>query len=512
MYGFRHGLLSRAASLFGYCAVVPALMAIGDYGLKYNVKNNTALTVKISTEYWNGSTWAVWTSQLYMDPGEERVVDQREYVSTGISVRVRYSEGPSYSSWIVADPSQATFTGISQQWVTINFQCGSSVVTKRLRECVKNTQDYAVTAYWKKNGTVVYSKILMPGQQECYTFTYQSDETVTLESGFTKYDWGMTDYGPGLVQLTNWNDLDETQSSTSTNPPPYLTNSVSGRDRTPYTQTSLQVQQAITFGTNLTDRQASELAAGATVAAIRDGDDKALAELQRIRMATEVLTNRWGVLPDPTNSAATSRSGAEGDASDLWDLEGATIGELTDGIEIPGTGTGSAGLSTSINIRDRFTLNANPLQSSIASPLITGIRAALIWVIAIWVCWQVFHTLEHSFLSVMQAPQGTTVGQSVAGFNVSLPSALIVAGIIVAVVAAAFVLLVTYFKDLWPGTDPITAFANLGTVCSTAVAWADSLFPLRTALAAIVTVFVARVTVLVTTGVQAGAIRLLTGV
>jgi len=154
-----------------------------------------------------------------MDPGEERVVDQREYVSTGISVRVRYSEGPSYSSWIVADPSQATFTGISQQWVTLTFHAGSSVVTKRLRECVKYTQDYAVTAYWKKNGTVVYSKILMPGQQECYTFTYQSDETVTLESGFTRYDWGMTDYGPGLVQLTNWNDLDETQSSTSTNPP-----------------------------------------------------------------------------------------------------------------------------------------------------------------------------------------------------------------------------------------------------------------------------------------------------
>jgi len=511
MYGLRHGLLSGLASVLGYFLVVPSVIAIGDYGLKYNVKNNTALTIKVSTEYWNGSTWAVWANNLYMDPGEERVVDQREYVSTGISVRVRYSEGPSYSSWIVADPSQATFTGISQQWVTLTFQAGSSVVTKRLRECVKNTQDYAVTAYWKKNGTVLYSKILMPGQQECYTFTYQSDETVTLESGFTRYDWGMTDYGPGLVQLTNWNDLDETQSSTSTNPPAYLTNSVTGRDRTPYTQSSPGVQQAITFGTNLTDRQAAELGAGATVAAIRDGADKALAELIRIRMANEFVTNKFTALPD-TNLLTGAAGAAETKAIGMLEAAGIDV-EVPSFIDIPGDSVGAVSIQTSIPIRDLTVLDANPLQNWFGSHLLTACRQAITWVLAIWVCWQVYKTLEFSFLHTMTAPQGTSVGQSVMGTNVKLPAAVIVSSLICGVIGAAIVLWVGYLEGVWPaGIDPIATFASTGVAASTGVSWANAIFPLRAALVAIVEVFGTRLIVLLMSGVQGMIIRLLVGV
>jgi len=484
--------------------------AADNFWVRVYFENDTTNTIRIKPQRWTGY-WNT-SSTEYKTPGWSGVIIESTYMPEDVLYRVLCARDPYYPEDVEASPGQVNRHNEANVWTEIYFSISDTPpgpATNRLKQCVFNSQNYPVTGYWRQNGVVVHSKILMPGEQECYTFTYSLTGTNTLESGFTKYDMGLSDYGPTFVGLTNWSSLSESNGVEDVDPDAYGTNVSSGRTRTPYTISSPGVQGAIGFGTNLSDRQAADLGHAATVAAIQDGDDAILAELIRIRLGTEVLTNLVKEPPD-TNGAGMSLDSAEGSAEGAAeDFDG-----MGDFVSIPSESAGSAGLTLSIPIRDLTTLNANPLTqwSGIGAGVASAVRTAMIWFLALWVFTQVFKSVEEGLRMIALVPQATTAGQSAVGTNANIAGALTSAGMICATIAVAVVLAVAYVQGFWPEGNPLTGVKASGAILSTAVYWADQFFPLSVAFVAIVEVYGTKIAMLGLYLLKSFVIKFLVGI
>lgn len=461
-------------------ALVPSVSS-GANGTLYfhNVGTNT-IGFECWYQYPNGGSWYHF-SVSYLTAGENRGVG-----TLNSDTPIECWQGQAARDGIFyGSGSYTTASG-----GTVDVMAGGPPVTKYLQQCVKNTTSGVVSAYWKKDGQIVHNVPLQPGQQECYTFTFVGD--VELESGYTVLDWAQTDYGQGLVALTNWVGVDDGLAGTNSGVGPVGTNVALVRDREPYTIVS--PPRSITFGTNLTDRQARDLGDGAIASAIQEGDDAALAELQRIRAAAEVMTNQLGgltgtneIIWPSTNGPGMSLSSAEGSAGSAWeDLDG-----MEGFVAIPAESAGSPSLTLSIPIRDLTVMNANPLTAwgGVGANVASAARAAFIWFLALWVALSVYSSVEKGVLALAQVPQATTAGSSVLGSNLNLAGALTSAAFICATIAVAVLLAVAYVQGFWPSGNPLAGIKASGTVMATAVAWADAFFPLGVAFVAIVEVY-----------------------
>lgn len=378
--------------------------------------------------------------------------------------------------------------------------------------CQENPGDVPARAIWKLNGAIVFEVYIPPGGSQCYTFEYTEEDTIQFGIEGIQYLQG----DDGLIiakdeGLVDGNPLDGTTDPES---PFSNTNVFNLPPRNPYdTADDPRIQNVITFDPADTTDDILKKGLGGILSSGQANDERLLEEAIRIRSATEFMTNSVGNLPDPEEPGVhNDKATAEAAATAAFSAASATVEDLTSTIDIPGGSVGSQGLTTSILLANGMTFNANPLGNSTVASVANAMRTISTWLVAIIVSMVLLKSIQESFNAVIQVPQGTTVGQSFAGFNASLPSALVVAAIIIVVIAGALVVSVSYFVTLFPTFDPIAQFASGGTVQAAAMYWADSIFDMRAALAGIVAIIIGKITIMVTTGLQASVIRLLTGV
>ena len=378
--------------------------------------------------------------------------------------------------------------------------------------CQQNPGDTPARAVWKKNGAIVFQVVINPGEERCYTFTYF--DTDTIQYGIEGIQYLIDDDG-GLIIATDDGLIDGNPLDGTNDPenPFTIDNEGNLPPRNPYADsTDPRIGNVITWDPGDDSDEIAKKGFGALLSTGQAYDEALLEEAVRIRKATEFMTNQVSNLPDPDSGEVHNDQGQVTTAAEsAFDLIGATAEDLSTGIEIPGGAVGSQSLPTSIMLANGMTFNANPLGNSTVAGMASAMRTLSTWLVALIVSLVLLKSIQESFNSVIQVPQGTTVGQSFAGFNAALPSALVVAAIIIVVIAGALVVLVGYFTSLFPTFDPIAQFSASGTVQAAAMYWADSIFDMRAALAGIVAIVVGKILIMVTTGLQGSVIRLLTG-
>lgn len=443
-----------------------------------------------------------------MAPGQENHDGLYDPTPGNSQIQIRGNDAEAGFGVVIATFDAPTSASPPTVW---NLTAVNPDPTRYFKATVSNPTDSMVRAWWTLNGSTVHEQYLAPGESASYTFTYDSTESgITLDYGYDRIDYDPNS-GDTVKKPISLGPLDPGEGGEDPGDPPEDSGNTSNREPLPWDPSN---PSPIDWSGGPTGDDVNKRGFDAIVGELNEDTDKLLAELVRIRNASEFMTNHTAL--EATQEPGTHNDGDEAKSAveTIWNAAGATHADLTNGVFIPSSySPSSMSLTTQLYAGPGATFgwNIDPLQIPWISSFAYGMRCVGLWLIAILVALTVFKSVQKSFLSLIQSPQATTIGQSIAGFNIALPSALVVATIITAVIVAGLVLTVGFWKTLWPGEDPLECFAATGAVQAAALYYADAVFPIRAALTAIVAVVVSKIVLMVTTGIQAGIIRMLTG-
>jgi len=386
--------------------------------------------------------------------------------------------------------------------ITVNFDLGTipgtacnTNTTASFTAKVTNPALYSgATAWWKKNGTEVWSENLGPGKSASYTFTYnpQSDK---IEWGYTltepyaiKDDNGNYTFNDGTTDVTQGSATNYTGVNTSLtapdtfNPPQPQVSAVALRDDGKIDWSGLSTTAArddtLKAGFNALAEGNTEILKGlAAIAANSGGGSNSLtvnvtntgwtngltkSQVEELNQsASNQLSGRVGTL-------ATDQQNIIDTAPEISQLSGLLSDNQTGiGLGTPTLPTDSTpGSPGSLSIPIGTLAEIDLGEAATAYPYATVIRTVLIWIILFMLFVKIRMAFSESMSTLAQSPQATTAGETVLGNNLNAASALVMAAIIVALIFTALAAMAGYMVTtgaaLATASSPTSTIGALG--------------------------------------------------
>lgn len=367
--------------------------------------------------------------------------------SSGLVQQVSLSIGPSFQS----DPAQY-FTNTYYMTAT-----GSS--QNEYKSCQKNNDPtQSGLAKWYSNGTLVFSKVLKPGEEYCHTYANVLN-TDTL-------NWTVS-YANPIGELQNdgtyqvITDIKEVSYGSATNITGPGTN-YSYTYPNPIPGTSYQsnvinfagggggaTENTLAQGINAlldSDRQTRAVISGLSITSAPSSGSMGTNSFESwtngltAAQLDAMNTNAFNSLGTKQSTLATdTQTKMLADPAYTQIAEGANNYSAAIGLGNPtlpadSAGGGGGGLSIPIGLGVTMDLGS----AAEGYPFASTIRISLIWIILFLLFMKVRGEMSSALTSAFLTPQASTAGETVLGNNLNAASALVMAGIVVAAIFTVF--------------------------------------------------------------------------
>lgn len=434
---------------------------------------------------------------------------------------------PESSTWEVI--LTGSFTSVNPT-ITVNRDweayANRDCITCKRTVTLSNDQLTMVRGFWVLDGSVIYTADIPPGESRTHTLTPEDCDNYSVEAHTVVLELS-PDFelvpSTNVVFQTDATGPDTTNTASIVYGPPLAIDAAGA-----LTGATAPVQWSAASGTNVNQALQEGFTAG--LISQQQFDAQTLALLNAIRTNTQYSAEEVAKLHATiTNVHAADildRIALTDDAGiQAWTLasqdaalaeamaKGEELVEMADkvfesAVYAPDATTDDIEISKG---NFNYTFNGSILGWGPMAGILGGMRAAFGWLIVLWLFTRSFTLVWQAAINIMQVPQGTTAGTSLAGTNVNASSAVIAAAVICGVIVVAPTVMMVLLDTGFDGVNPFALAGAESAILAKAVGMADLMFPLGAALTAIASYFTFRYFALSTTIIQGMIIRLIVG-